>query len=263
MGKKFTLLFFIILFAISYIFDIQKDIKNKALDINYDIQVYYTQKLINFEKLYIRYFSQANTIEKLQKQILISKMNAIPIIQLENELKSLKNFNENILPNNEVKTTRILHLKNISDYTQIWIDLEKSSSSINGLISNDTVAGIVISKNNKALALLNQNKNCNYGVFIGATRAPGITHGIENSKNILVRFIPTWHNISIGDEVITNGLDNIFFEGLKVGRVVDIIEKRNHKEAIVKPYSDSSIKKYYYVYQKPTMMPSENQPLTK
>ncbi len=264
MPKKIFLLFFIILFAISYIFDIQKDIKSRILDINYNIQVYYTQKLITFEKIYTQYFDQANTIEKLQKQILISKMNSVPLIQLKNELKNLKNFNTNILPNQEIKTTRILHLKNISDYTQVWIDLKKHSSATNGLITNDTVSGVVILENNKALALLNQNQNCNYGVFIGDNKAPGITHGINHSQNIAIKFIPTWHNINIGDEVITNGLDNIFFEGLKVGRVIDIIEKRNYKEAIVEPYSSSSIKKYYYVYQHPstTMKPSSNQPLT-
>jgi len=191
-------------------------------------------------------------------------MNSVPLIQVQTELQNLKNFNKNILPKHEIQTTRILHLKNISDYSQVWIDLKKSSSSIDGLITNDTVSGIVILENNKALALLNQNENCNYGVFIGDNKAPGITHGISHSKNISIRFIPTWYDINIGDEVITNGLDSIFFEGLKVGRVMDVIEKRNYKEAIVEPYSSSSIQKYYYVYQdSTTKKPSLNQPLTK
>ncbi len=255
MPKKTFLLFFIILFSISYIFDIQKDIKNRVLDINYNIQIYYTQKLIAFEKIYTQHFDQAKRIEKLQKQILVSKMNSVPLTKLENELKNLKNFNDTIINQNNIKTTRVLYLKNISDYTQVWIDLNKSSNEVEGLISNDTVAGIVKLENGKPLALLNQNINCNYGVFIGNSRAPGITHGIINSPNIVVKYIPIWHDIHIGDDVITNGLDNIFFEGLKVGRVIEINQKRNHQEAIVIPYSGASIQKYYYIHTTKSITP--------
>jgi rod shape-determining protein MreC len=176
-------------------------------------------------------------------------MNKIPLLHLEQEIKELKNFNKNILSNNNLITTRSLSLKSFSDFTQIWLDYNKTNSSINGLISNDTVAGIVILKENQALGLLNQNIKCNYGVFIGKSNAPGITHGIKNQINIKIKYIPTWYNINIGDEVITSGMDNIFFKGLKVGRVLSIKRKKNSLEAIVKPYSHSSIKQYYHIYK--------------
>ena len=55
--------------------------------------------------------------------------------------------------------------------------------------------------------------------------------------------------IKVGDEVITNGLDGIFFTGLKVGKVVKILNNnQNYKEAIVSPYAKQNIQQYYYVY---------------
>ena len=74
--------------------------------------------------------------------------------------------------------------------------------NISGLLDGDAVAGIIKLQDNKPIALLNQNPKCNYGVFIGKDKALGITHGMENSQNILVSFIPLWNDIKEGDEYI-------------------------------------------------------------
>lgn len=263
MYKTLSLFLFSILFIGFYLLNLNKDIEKKLLDINHKFKEIYIQKLLSIENIYTQYTKQAQTIEKLQKQVLINKMNSIPLFNLEQEIKNLNNFNANYILKDNIKVARSLHFKNLDNYSRIWLDLEKNDISINGLISHDIAAGIVKLEKNKPLAILNQDEKCNYGVFIGDTKAIGITHGIKNSKNILIKFIPLWNNISIGDEVVTNGLDNIFFEGLKVGRVIEIIKKINHLEAIVKPYNISNVKKYYSVYLSPTKQPSLNQPLTK
>ncbi len=248
MRKTLYLAFFLSLFIAIYFVEINKDIEKKLLNINEKIKIYYVEKLLLIENFLTRHHNQSQTIEELQKQILITKMNSVPLIKLQKELENIQDFDQNYILNSDVTISRTLHFKNIYDQTQLWMDYQKDSSNINGLISYDMVAGIVKEEKGKALALLNQNPNCNYGVFVGDDKAIGIVHGIKNSQNILVKFIPSWNNIKVNDEVYTNGLDNIFFEGLKVGRVLSIEEKNNHKEALVKPYSSSSAKKYYYIY---------------
>ena len=110
-------------------------------------------------------------------------------------------------------------------------------------------AGIVKLEKNKPLIYLNHDEKANYGVYVGDNKAFGITHGQKNSKNIIVKYIPIFSDIKVGDEVATNGLDGIFYAGLKVGKVIKVLDNnQNHKEAIVKPYAKAKVSKYYYVY---------------
>ncbi len=79
-----------------------------------------------------------------------------------------------------------------------------------------------MTKNGKRIGLLNGNKDCTYAVFIGNERNPGIATSNDESSDLLsVKFIPVWADINVGDEVITSGMDNIFYEGLRVGKVVE------------------------------------------
>jgi rod shape-determining protein MreC len=255
MRKTISLFLFTIIFVAFYIFNLHKDIEVKLLDINHKLKIYYIQKLSSLENIIIQYKDQANTIERLQKQILINKMNNIPLFQLKQEINNLKNFNSSYIIKDNIFVAKSLHFEKLNTYTRIWLDFDKTDNKINGLIIHDMAAGIVKFEKNHPIALLNQDEKCNYGVYIGKDNAIGITHGIKNSQNILIKFIPLWNNIKLNDEVITNGLDNIFFEGLKVGRVIKIIKKINHLEAIVKPYASASAQSYYSIYKSPTMQP--------
>ena len=44
-------------------------------------------------------------------------------------------------------------------------------------------------------------------------------------------------------------MDNIFFEGLKVGRIMEVTSLPDMKIATVKPYVNVLKKKYFYVYK--------------
>ncbi len=44
-------------------------------------------------------------------------------------------------------------------------------------------------------------------------------------------------------------MDNIFFEGLKVGRVIQVTDLTDMKIATVKPYVNVLKKKYFYTYK--------------
>ena len=99
------------------------------------------------------------------------------------------------------------------------------------------------------MALLNGNEKSNYSVYIGEEKAPGIMHGTYKENLLIIKFIPIWINIQRDDEVITSGMDNIFFEGLKVGKVVGIKKRANMQEAIIEPYAKTLQAEYFNVYK--------------
>ena len=44
-------------------------------------------------------------------------------------------------------------------------------------------------------------------------------------------------------------MDNIFFEGLKVGRIVEENKLPDMRTAVIKPYANVLKKKYFYTYK--------------
>lgn len=196
-----------------------------------------------------KYFNQAQHIEELKKKLQNYNENNLLTIQLISELKFLyKENNSTLNTDPKVELVRALSYAQFGNFNQVWLDNVKdyNNSKIYGLIYNDSVAGIVISKNNQPLALLNKDIKSSYAVYVGKHKAPGIAHG-NNGENIIVKFIPAWFKISVGDEIITSGLDNIFFHGLKVGRVLSVKAAQGYQNAIVQPYFQANELNYFYM----------------
>jgi rod shape-determining protein MreC len=187
------------------------------------------------------YINQAVTISNIQIQNTELK-NTILKLQEENEkLKSTPLFMVN---QSNISPVKVLAYSNLPSFSRLWIDYESNKQNkIHGLLwldkNNELItAGIAVkdnSNNNKLMALLNIDTKCSYSVVIGKTNAPGILMGL-NDKNIIVRYIPYWMSIKVGDEVVTSGLDNIFYSGIRVGRVKSITGDSAYKEAIVEQY---------------------------
>jgi len=78
----------------------------------------------------------------------------------------------------------------------------------------------------------------------------GLYKGFYIDENIIVTFIPTWYNIGVGDEVTTSGLDNVFFEGLKVGKVLSLSTSQGYQKAVVKPYYTMDVLNYFYMIKR-------------
>ena len=95
---------------------------------------------------------------------------------------------------------------------------------------------------------MNGNKDCSYAVFLGEGKFPGILTSSDTKDEVQIKYIPFWANIKKGDEVITSGMDNIFYEGLKVGVVTEVINLADMRIAKVKPYINASKKRYFYLY---------------
>lgn len=249
MNKLLFLLLLIISIGL-YIFNVDQSVTNKFRFVN-DIKKYYNEKLISIQDSLDKYFSQVETIESLSKENDELKEFKILHIKSQNTLNDIIEKQSNLKNENmSLKLTRVLSYVKFDDYTKVWLDLEKEDKKIEGLISNNYAAGIVINQSNQSLALLNGNEKSNYSVFIGKNKAPGIVHGKNNSNLLLIKYIPIWINIKKDDEVITSGMDDIFFKGLKVGKVVSIKKMADMQEATVIPYANVLKEKYFYIYSK-------------
>lgn len=249
--RKFLFAFLFILAGLSYLFKIDELLVNKFSFFN-DIKVSYINKVINISTAIEKHFEQANTIEKLKTENSELKEYKILYATAQSQLNTLKEFLANVdIPENKAKIelVRVLSYINYNDFTKVWLDKKIEDESIFGLIADNYSAGIVVNKNGRAVGLLNGNKDCSYAVFIGEGKAPGIITASDNQDELQIKFIPIWANISKGDEVITSGMDNIFFEGLKVGRVTEVTNLADMKVATVKSYVNVLKKKYFYTYK--------------
>ncbi|MCD8476646.1 MAG: rod shape-determining protein MreC [Sulfurospirillum sp.] len=84
-----------------------------------------------------------------------------------------------------------------------------------------------------------------FAVYVGESKMQGIIQG--NRKEVLVRYISQWLQPQVGDEVVTSGLDGIFFEGIKVGVVSKVIEEESSKTVVITPYVTPHVPSYMHV----------------
>ena len=249
--RKFIFAFLFIIAGLSYLFKIDELLIKKFTVFN-DFKVSYIDKAINFSTTIEKHFNQANTIEKLKIENNELKEYKILHETAQSQLNTLKEFLANVdIPENKAKIelVKVLSYINYNDFAKVWLDKKVEDDSIFGLIADNYSAGIAINKNGRAVGLLNGNKDCSYAVFIGEGKAPGIITASDTQDELQVKFIPIWADIKKGDEVITSGMDNIFFEGLKVGRVVEVANLADMKIATVKSYVNVLKKKYFYTYK--------------
>jgi rod shape-determining protein MreC len=202
----------------------------------------FIQKQINIHTF------QAKHIEALNKKLRKYENNHLVMQQLASEINDLFKENKSKLKTYpKVELVRTISYEKFGNFNRVWLDIKDyNSSKIYGLTYKEMVAGIVIQHKGKPLALLNRDIKSSYAVQIGKNLAPGIVHG-NNGKNLVVKFIPAWFEVSQGDEVVTSGLDNIFFKGLKVGRVLSITSSQGYQNAIIEPYYDSSNPNYFHM----------------
>lgn len=245
------LLFFLLFIAVSlgYIFEIDQLI---ARNFNPLIAVkeLYVNNAIKLQNSVEKYFNQASTINRLQKENQELKNYKELHLASENELNSvLRSLQYKRTNEHDIKFSKVLSYVNFDNFTRVWLDYKKEDDTILGVISNGYAAGIAVKQVNRTKALLNGSEKCNYSIFIGDEKAPGIIHKSKNRHYLLAKYVPIYYDIKKGDEVITSGMDNIFFEGLKVGKVVGIKKMQDMQEIEIKPYAKVLKQKYFFVYK--------------
>ncbi len=139
---------------------------------------------------------------------------------------------------------------NMGKYTQVWLKSDNLTISdenrVFGLVRNGFAAGIAVMKNGKLLGILNGDFKASYGVYIGESKSIGVVKNDING-NVVVEYINAWNEIKDGDEVITNGLDSIFFEGVKVGTIKNVRQEYGYIIADVDLYDKGRNIGYFWL----------------
>jgi rod shape-determining protein MreC len=213
-----------------------------------NLKSYYHLSVEYVEVTIEKHFFQARQIEELNQKLERYENNHLVMRQLAMEINDLyKENNSSLKINPQVELVRTISYQKFSDFNRIWINIpDYNASKIYGLTYKEYVAGIVIPKNGEPLGLLNRDIKSSYAVSVGAMHAPGIAHG-NNDKHIVIKFIPSWFNLKVGDEVVTSGLDGIFFKGLKVGQVLSIQKAQGYQNAIVDQYYKADEPNYFHL----------------
>lgn len=249
--KRILFLFLFVVAGLSYLFELDKFLA-KEFKIFASMKKSYIETYISVSENFANHFEQERIIKELQNENLELREYKILYNTTISKVDNLKNFLENVeIPeiNSKIEVVRVLSYIDFDDFTSIWLDKVSSDNKISGLISENYAAGISMTKNGKSIGLLNGNKDCTYAVFIGNEKNPGIATANEDSNLLSVKFIPVWADINVGDEVITSGMDNIFYEGLRVGKVIDVKDFPEMKVATIKPYANPLKKRFFYTYK--------------
>jgi rod shape-determining protein MreC len=239
MSKKLIIIFsFLFAFLCAFVFK----------DYIIEASLYTNKALIELknsinEKINI-YFNQAEKIKFLtiENRKLKDKINDLNVKILAcQDLKYFKVINK---PNLVFAYT--ISYASIPDFSKIYISYNKKIDKPKGLVYNNLVAGEVIKNiGNFSLAILNSNKKTRYTVYIGKNEIPGIFYG----KLDIIKYIPKFKKINVGDMVITSGLDGIFYKGAKVGIITEVVEKKLYKEAKVKLFYNDLHPEFFYVIE--------------
>lgn len=131
---------------------------------------------------------------------------------------------------------------------QFWLEFKDFDPKKQyGLLYKGFAAGVVVEKDQKPVANMISSREAIFSVVIGEDRIEGVAFG--DGEFIKVKYIPKYKDPKVGDEVITSGFDHIFYEGIKVGRVIQVIIKDMYKEAIVKPFVVLDNPRYMYAVE--------------
>ena len=195
------------------------------------------------------HFAQQKEIKNLREKNINLENSAEVLTAFATKLNDMLKLNkvEEYAP--KVKLVRSIAYANLNDYFKVWIDYKDfNSSKIYGLLDKGSSAGIVVEKDGNPMALLLGDPKSIFSVFIGDSKIPGVVMG--KKKEVQVKYIPLWMNPKKGDEVVTSGLDGIFFGGVGVGVVTKVIKEELSKTAVIKPYSRASVLSYYHIIEK-------------
>lgn len=223
-------------------------LQSPMVHLNLVIKSSYFNMLESVRDTISEHFAQRSTIIDLRQKNAYYEKEILNLHQVADEYqKLLREHNSSFQTKPNTALVRAISYVRFGDPHRIWIEMESfDPKKVYGLLYRGYTAGIVVSKENRPIALLNGDVKSSYAVNVGSSMAPGIVRG-NNSRRLVVEFIPTWIPISVGDEVLTSGLDRIFMSGLKVGKVISISKASGYQSAVVEPYFYGKNPAYFHV----------------
>jgi len=133
-----------------------------------------------------------------------------------------------------------LRFAQLGNFQKLWLEKFKDYDPkyIYGVMKDGNAVGVIVEKQNRPLMILAGDPECNFAVYIGKSKAPGIAFGLD-ARTMIVRYIPEWIKINIGDKVVTSGLDHIFPIGVPVGEVLKTKKMQGFQDAQIRLYGDT------------------------
>jgi len=231
MTKQFLYFVLVIIFSITYLYD--QEIRGVFLSFGDKFKGGLYSKLDTLNSILDTHYNQVDRIKQLKIENAILQKNVTQNIFLQYKLNNLNRSLQLNTITQDSYNVRLLSYMNMKNNNKFWVEFNGfKKNKTYGLIQNNHAVGIITAHNGRALAILNQDSQCNFGVYIGTYNTLGITKGYVNSK-LVINYISNESEISVGDSVITNGIDNIFLPGYKVGKVEKIEQDIGFKRALV------------------------------
>jgi len=198
------------------------------------------------------YLFQKESIERLSKENRILRKRLLEQTHYIKQVKDIYTVLPRLskLPVHNIALTSTISYVKLNSFSQIILTKPKglNPKNIYGLMQDSVVAGIARLDHNQLYGYLTSDPKCRFSVFVGEEQAPGIAMGLEKNR-MIVKFIPKWHKIKVGEHVVTSGLDNIFFAGLPVGIVTKVAIRSAYKVAYIKTYADLFHPKVFFLIQ--------------
>jgi rod shape-determining protein MreC len=226
-------------------------LQSPFIKLSQSIKLVYLNQIQRIDQSITEHIDQKNTIIRLQRENRYYERELLTMHQVADEYSNLvreQNSSLKTLP--AISLVRSISYVRMGDPHKLWIEMDRfDPKQVYGLLYRGYAAGIVVSNNNRPMALLNGDIKSTYAVSVGRSMAPGIVRG-NNERHLVVDFIPTWVPIAIGDEVTTSGLDQIFLSGLQVGKVISISRASGYQSAVLEPYFYAKKPAYFHIINK-------------
>ena len=136
-----------------------KTIQSPLLSSLNAIKISYHTITHNIQESIERHFFQAREIAALKEKLQRYENNHLVMQQLASEIDDMyRENNASLAADPKTELVRAIAYEKFGNLNRIWIDIpDYNSSKVYGLIYKETVAGIVIPKDGRALALLNSD----------------------------------------------------------------------------------------------------------
>lgn len=248
MSQKSILSSAFLLLLIALVYKNQALLTQKALRFSTEIKTTFLHQKEKISSTIQRHFNQVHQIETLQKKVKELEPKASLSVAFASKLNHLLKESDLSVQHTQIHLVETLGYENITDVTKLWLDFPHFDKEKNyGLIYRGFTAGIIRQQSGLPLAILQSSKESFFSVFIGKNRIQGVAFGA--GQNIRVKYIPNYENPKVGDEVITSGHDEIFYEGIKVGKVIAIEKNDMYTIATLKPYADLKQAHFFYAVE--------------
>jgi rod shape-determining protein MreC len=195
----------------------------------------------NLEDKSHSYIFQKESIEKLSRENRILRKRLLEQMHYMEQVKNIYDVLPDLsrLPVSSISIVETISYVKLNSFSQVILTKPKNliENKLYGIVQGQVVAGTARVHNNQLYGYLTSDVKCRFSVFIGKSNAPGIALGHEKNE-MVIKFIPKWHNVQVGDRVITSGLDDIFFADIPVGIVTKVEVQSSYTVAHIKTYSD-------------------------